>query len=318
MKISRIAIKNFRNFREFSVDLHDHAVFVGPNNVGKSNLLTALRLVLDPSLPDSARQLRAEDFWDGLPRPIDSAERVEIAVDLTDFEEDDDQLAVLAEYLVQAEPMVARLTYIAEPPTASGTSDFYLFGGEQEERRFGYELRKRLPLDVLHALRDAENDLASWRRSPLRPLVSAAWNQVPVETREAIAKAVDDAASTLTGEEAVRAVEKALQSSLARTTGSSASADVQLGVTPTEPDSLIRIIRLLVDGGRRTIADAGLGSSNVLYVTLKLLEIERLVRERERDHTFVAIEEPEAHLHPHLQRQVYRNFLRLRPHLSSG
>jgi putative ATP-dependent endonuclease of OLD family len=53
-------------------------------------------------------------------------------------------------------------------------------------------------------------------------------------------------------------------------------------------------------------------------VTLKLLEIERLVRENERDHTFVAIEEPEAHLHPHLQRQVYRDFLRLRPHLSSS
>jgi putative ATP-dependent endonuclease of the OLD family len=34
------------------------------------------------------------------------------------------------------------------------------------------------------------------------------------------------------------------------------------------------------------------------------------VQEGERDHTFLAVEEPEAHLHPHVQRLVYRYFLK--------
>lgn len=320
MKISKILIRNFRNFRHLEVALDDHAVFVGPNDIGKSNLLHALRLVLDPALPDTARQLRSDDFWDGLPRPLTPTDRIEISVELTDFEEDDDQLAVLAEFLVSGDPMVARLTFVGLPPatTTESVPDFFLFGGDQEERRFGYELRRRLPLDLLHALRDVESDLASWRRSPLRPLIAAAWDSVPAADKIDMADGVDAAASTLTGTPSISEVESAIQKSLARTTGSSSAADVRLGVTPTDPESLIRILRLLVDGGRRTVADAGLGSSNVLYVTLKLLEIERLVRAHERDHTFVAIEEPEAHLHPHLQRQVYRDFLRLRPHLSSG
>jgi putative ATP-dependent endonuclease of OLD family len=52
-------------------------------SIGKSNLLHALRLVLDPSLPDTGRQLGA-DFWDGLPSPFDGHEIV--AVDFVGFD----------------------------------------------------------------------------------------------------------------------------------------------------------------------------------------------------------------------------------------
>lgn len=70
MRISRIQIDNFRNFHHFEMHLDTHAVIVGENKVGKSNLLHPLRLVLDPRLLDYERKLRLEDFWDGLPRPL--------------------------------------------------------------------------------------------------------------------------------------------------------------------------------------------------------------------------------------------------------
>ena len=57
MRIHRIRIRNFRNFKEFDVMLGEQVVIAGENKIGKTNLLHALRLVLDPSLPDSARQL---------------------------------------------------------------------------------------------------------------------------------------------------------------------------------------------------------------------------------------------------------------------
>jgi putative ATP-dependent endonuclease of OLD family len=49
MRRSRIIIKNFRNFKPLDVKLGDHAVILGENKVGKTNLLFALRLILDPS-----------------------------------------------------------------------------------------------------------------------------------------------------------------------------------------------------------------------------------------------------------------------------
>lgn len=62
MYLSRIKITNFRNFSELDVALAGNVVVVGENRVGKSNLLYALRLLLDPTLPDSSRQLTMADF----------------------------------------------------------------------------------------------------------------------------------------------------------------------------------------------------------------------------------------------------------------
>jgi putative ATP-dependent endonuclease of the OLD family len=109
MKISRIEIVNFRNFRHLDVTVGQHAVIVGENKIGKSNLLYAMRLILDPLVPDSLRQLRQEDFWDGLPRPLTNDHRIEVSVELAEFEEDDNILALLGEYLIVPEPMVACL-----------------------------------------------------------------------------------------------------------------------------------------------------------------------------------------------------------------
>ena len=86
MKLSRVEIKNFRNFKKLDVNLGDHAVILGENKVGKTNLLFALRLLLDPSLPDSARQLRLDDFWDGLDRPLSQQDVIEISLEFQNFE----------------------------------------------------------------------------------------------------------------------------------------------------------------------------------------------------------------------------------------
>jgi putative ATP-dependent endonuclease of the OLD family len=140
VRISRIQINNFRNFRQLDVRLSTHAVIVGENKVGKSNLLYALRLILDPSLPDTARQLRNEDFWDGLKRPLTKNDRILISIDITDFEDNDNQKGTLCDYLVESEPMTSRLTYVYQPkptlegnPTKEADYEFMVYGGDRTE-----------------------------------------------------------------------------------------------------------------------------------------------------------------------------------------
>lgn len=146
MRISRISIQNFRNFKDLRVDLDRHAVIVGENKVGKSNLLFALRLILDPALPDTMRRLRREDFWDGLVDPFVRSLIIKVSLDLADFEDDENLIAVLAEHLVEPSPMVSRLTYEFRPiagqpshPQKETDYEFTVYGGDRQENFVGYD-----------------------------------------------------------------------------------------------------------------------------------------------------------------------------------
>jgi putative ATP-dependent endonuclease of OLD family len=182
MHLSRIRINNFRNFSDLDVSLAGNAVVVGENRVGKSNLLYALRLIFDPTLPDSSRQLGMADFWDPV-LPPDINDRILISVEIRDFEDDLDVLALLTDYRLNGDPQTVRLSYDFRPraglqrvPTSDDDYEFVCYGGEDEAKGFGHDLRRRLTMEILPALRDAEGDLGNWRRSPLRPLIEAAFS----------------------------------------------------------------------------------------------------------------------------------------------
>jgi putative ATP-dependent endonuclease of OLD family len=196
MHLSRIKILNFRNFANLDVRLAGNVVVVGENRVGKSNLLHALRLIFDPGLPDSARELTLADFWDGIGE-LDSGDKIVVSVEIKDFEDDLDVLALLTDYRLDDDPQTVRLTYEFRPradlegdPTKDDDYEFVCYGGESESKEFGHELRRRITMDLLPALRDAEADLATWRRSPLRPLIENAFSGVDLDELQEISDAI--------------------------------------------------------------------------------------------------------------------------------
>lgn len=313
MYISRIAISGFRNFRELDLfDLPASVVVVGENGAGKSNLLYALRLVLDPSLPDTARQLSAEDFWDGFDAPFDG-EEITVAVELVDFEGDKAAMALLGDYLVATGPKVARLTYAYRPrplvkkPSNEADYEAVVYGGDRDDQRVGREVLRYVSLRALPALRDAESDLAS-ARSPLRRLLARV-DLDPVQLATAQDR-IAEAGQALLADDGVAAINTGITDRLSEMVGDVFAVATTLGIASTDAEQLVRSIRLFIDEAKqRGVGQTSLGTANLLYLALLLEQIAAQEAAKEIVTTILGVEEPEAHLHPHLQRVLFRHLL---------
>ena len=98
--ISRVVIKNYRNFKDLDVDLQHKAVIVGENNVGKTNFIKALQLILDPTLSDEDRMLSESDFNDSLDNPMDNNQEILIQIYISNYRNNTAIMTVLSDATV--------------------------------------------------------------------------------------------------------------------------------------------------------------------------------------------------------------------------
>ena len=65
MKVDRVSIRNYKSIQSLDLDLSPRInVFIGANNVGKSNILSAMEWLMGPTYP-TANRLERWDFFNG-------------------------------------------------------------------------------------------------------------------------------------------------------------------------------------------------------------------------------------------------------------
>ena len=59
----RFPFVGYRNFKNINVALNEKVLLIGPNDIGKSNFLRAIRLLLDKNLSESEIEPKDADFY---------------------------------------------------------------------------------------------------------------------------------------------------------------------------------------------------------------------------------------------------------------
>jgi putative ATP-dependent endonuclease of the OLD family len=110
MRLSKIALQNFRDIPDFDAEVHGHLVLIGANESGKSSLLWLINSLL--ALPDNqaSTAITASDF-------TEAARVLGLTLTFSAFS-DDERAAFPNEITVGPERLVVRLEASFEPATA--------------------------------------------------------------------------------------------------------------------------------------------------------------------------------------------------------
>lgn len=340
MYISRIKIENFRNLIDFEVELKPFTTIIGENNVGKSNLLEAISLVLSNDISAfRKRKLEIEDFsirtiqkfkQGVIDKEIEDIEFPSIRVDLYFSEPDLEQEPILEECWYDFDKKLARLSYLYSYKSpkkkdyimktkelikdkgvkAADFVDFpiedyeyTIIGGKNDRKIENYWL-KMLRIEYLDALRDAKRELNSNSDKKLLYRIlndrDAANFSEIKEKMLALDNEVKNNKSFL--EVLKKDIGIYLDKISLKTETSSNSVDFQFG--SIELSEILKKIGMQYGDEAVSIERNGLGRNNLLYIGVILAHL------YEKENNFfrvIVIEEPEAHLCPIIQRHLAEN-----------
>jgi putative ATP-dependent endonuclease of OLD family len=371
MYISKLSIRNFRNFCNVSLDFNKGVnTIIGENGSGKTNLFHAIRLLVDESMP-RVTKLYETDFnrsigeWKGQWiiiqlefQDLDASEeaqsiamhkvgavddfdtshgtyllyfrpRIEFRRSLYELSEDEDKTQEELEKILSGislndyESVFAGRGNVDFSNDANylkyvGDFDSIVFPDPDEEKTdiygvkmYGISIPNEFACTFAKALRDVESDLRSYRDNPLLNLLRDKEKNISIDKKTEIEEQVESLNSEISGLDEVKGVSTGISQTIKEAVGETYAPNVNIkSELPSEMEKLLQSLKLWVgdpdeEGHEGRLWELSLGGANLIYLSLKLLEFEKVKREN-KIANFILIEEPEAHIHTHIQKTLFQ------------
>lgn len=171
-------------------------------------------------------------------------------------------------------------------------------------------ISKEISFTFIQALRDVVADFHNNRTNPLLTLLKSKSGEIdPVIFKPItdMVKNLNDSIEQLPDVQSVRIDIKDTIKDAAGETYSPSSLSIKSDLS-NEADKLFQSLKLFVGESDETyegaIHELSLGGANLIYLTLKLLEF-KYQKAKQSFANFLLIEEPEAHIHTHIQKTLF-------------
>ena len=163
------------------------------------------------------------------------------------------------------------------------------------------------------ALRDVVSDLRGYRDNPLLGLLRGTEKNIEVAEAEKIIEAVSNLNDNISDLDEITRISEGIQTKLYTTVGYTYSPSIDIkSALPEDIEKLLQRLSLRVgdalDGDYQgDLTELSLGAANLIFLSLKLLEYEFKIASDRVAH-FLLIEEPEAHIHTHIQMTLFEKY----------
>jgi putative ATP-dependent endonuclease of OLD family len=294
MRLSWVHINGFRNFNDAIINFSDKTLLIGANDIGKSNLLYALRLIFDRSLSDRDLELSSADY-----NAYSKADTIEITVCLSDVEED-----CLKSAFVGA--IKDNTTYIRY--TNSKDTEYAILAGpglDLLQLKQGRFYLNRISLEYV----DTNRDLFSFIKRERIKLLGISRSLLGKEASEADKTSIDQLQIELDGINSnidqlnyVKSALKTVNSELSKLSIHNEDQDIRFVAGNSDVNKMLDNLDLSYSANGSPLLLGGDGRNNQIFIATWA---SKQIIQRSIEHvTMFAIEEPEAHLHPHQQRKL--------------
>ncbi len=299
LKISKVHLEGFRNFSNSIINFNRNTLIIGANDVGKSNLLHALRILLDKSLSEADIEPNELDFH------INSngvSDEISITVEFSDITEDA-VISVLKGSV--SEDNETFLRYTAERSSLS----YKLFIGPSVDNF--QEINSRFYLKHMHLKYiESQRDLEKFIRKEKRQLLKIAQESLSEDERQEDDDLLGEISSDLENlndkVSQLVYVDKAtndVNDELKKLAHHYANYKVQLDTGAIQVNDFIEKLQLGANSNGSNVMLGGDGRNNQILLALWKAKSAQ-EHDLENEVIFYVIEEPEAHLHPHQQRKL--------------
>ncbi len=303
MILSQIHLQGYRNFKDATISLAEKTLVIGANDIGKSNMLRAMRILLDRGFSELDVEPKDCDFYCHEP-----TNELAITITFTGIIEDC-VLARLPGKVSDDGELI--ISYKAWKDTLS----YSLFAGPSEDKL--EEISDRFYRKAFHLRYISSNrDLSWYVKKEKRNLLNDAKAKRDEGEAEAdklkleeISTNLNEANEKIAELAYVKKSTEAINAELEQLSFHHTNTEIVFDVGAADLSSFVDNLNLVSKVNATNLAIGGDGRNNQIFLALWAARNE-IKEENPLEVAFYCIEEPEAHLHPHQQRKLAEYLVR--------